>query len=421
MDRPIPAFYGVYLLRSKRSPQSSLYIGSTPNPSRRLRQHNGGSKGGARRTSKSRQRPWKMCAIVTGFPSKIAALQFEWAWQHPFRTRHIDRDEFSDAKLGKEYSYKRLRDTVNHLHMLLRHKSFGRWPLQVCFFSIDAYQQWQNYLTQTSKSVSAHIAARLVSDDATIIAKPRRSKGNAASETTVPDNDCQEDEIQPSVEELDVTYGRIKSQVENSITTLSKSSSGCRLCTSPTLAQAERMLVCPNTRCAMAAHLTCLSSTFLRHDSLADAIVPTEGSCPECRETLRWADLVKDLSLRLRGQSQLSKLFRKPRSKKASTDVSNSKPSTSKTGDRSSDESGDDSASDGDGFADIDYIDPETEESTRDNSLPGTRDHLRSMSVKATAHDTGCQSKRSLSKPTASTAVTVIADSDSDDPEMKLV
>ena len=50
-------------------------------------QHNGEISQGAWKTSKNR--PWMMQMIVYGFPSKLAALQFEWAWQHPHISRHL--------------------------------------------------------------------------------------------------------------------------------------------------------------------------------------------------------------------------------------------------------------------------------------------------------------------------------------------
>ena len=51
------------------------YIGASNNVERRLRQHNGELKGGAKATRGGR--PWKHICIINGF-DKISALQFEW-------------------------------------------------------------------------------------------------------------------------------------------------------------------------------------------------------------------------------------------------------------------------------------------------------------------------------------------------------
>ena len=79
-----------YVLRSlvrcasgKRSGRS--YVGFTTHPKRRIRQHNGEIKGGARVTRS--YRPWVMALVVEGFPSKNAALSFEWHMHQIHRPR----------------------------------------------------------------------------------------------------------------------------------------------------------------------------------------------------------------------------------------------------------------------------------------------------------------------------------------------
>ena len=57
------------------------YAGVSPDPERRLRQHNGEIKGGAKYTT-SKGIGWKHICLISGFKTKIQAMQFEWAAKH---------------------------------------------------------------------------------------------------------------------------------------------------------------------------------------------------------------------------------------------------------------------------------------------------------------------------------------------------
>ena len=72
--------YYVYLLVSSNG---STYVGATIDLNRRLRQHNGLIKGGAKRTTSKVENgeTWKRHCYVFGFPDWKSALQFEWRWK----------------------------------------------------------------------------------------------------------------------------------------------------------------------------------------------------------------------------------------------------------------------------------------------------------------------------------------------------
>ena len=57
------------------------YAGVSPDPIRRLRQHNGEIAGGAKYTT-SAGPGWYHVCIIEGFPESRNALQFEWAVKH---------------------------------------------------------------------------------------------------------------------------------------------------------------------------------------------------------------------------------------------------------------------------------------------------------------------------------------------------
>jgi structure-specific endonuclease subunit SLX1 len=63
-----------YLLKSTTC--NRTYIGATNNFKKRIRQHNGEIKGGAKYTHSNR--PWKPVCLVYGFKDNSHALCFEW-------------------------------------------------------------------------------------------------------------------------------------------------------------------------------------------------------------------------------------------------------------------------------------------------------------------------------------------------------
>ena len=76
----------VYFLMST---DGSTYIGATIDLNRRLRQHNGEIKGGAKRTTMkvAKGETWQRVCYVGGFPDWTAALQFEWRWKQISRKK----------------------------------------------------------------------------------------------------------------------------------------------------------------------------------------------------------------------------------------------------------------------------------------------------------------------------------------------
>ncbi|KAI4862387.1 structure-specific endonuclease subunit SLX1 [Hypoxylon rubiginosum] len=316
LSKPIPPLYTVYILRSTVR-HASLYIGSTPHPPRRLKQHNGEAKGGAARTARSTLRPWEMVGLVSGFPGMVAALKFEWALTNPHLSLHIPSSSRITTSAGTKRNGhpKRPRHSLtsilSNLHLLLRVPSFARWPLNVHFFAPEVYEAWQKWCSTANEPLRETI--RVLTDF-----RPSPSNPNN-SESPNADNDSR----QPwGIHALPLDYTPMKDYVTKTQSIYDFEREGnCVGCGEHLDPGKGLYATCPNPGCECTGHVSCWSSHLLGKEAGED-IIPISGTCPQCKGEVVWGDLMKEMSLRVRGTKEIEKLLKKPRKRNARAESS---------------------------------------------------------------------------------------------------
>lgn len=259
-----PEFYGVYLLQLEPKPRS-FYIGSLPDPVRRVRQHNGDLKvGGAFRTKRPGFRPWKMVLIVYNFPSKVAALQFEHAFQHPYQSRHIPPLD----RISTKCSALNLHHRLGNVRLLLNSSFFRHLDLKVLLFDETVDKSWhQNKFNLLPNRV---VDVELVKFDEFFLKQSENHLSEvflAAKKRLLANPQCGiccklVDFIPDALAELTT-----QSVVIDAVPLVT----ACEFCNTP-------------------FHLLCLGKHFLNYDGRAPrAIVPILASCPECSMGLQWS------------------------------------------------------------------------------------------------------------------------------------
>lgn len=200
-----------------------------------------------------------------------------------------------------------MHDKLANLHILLRAKSFERWPLKVRFFAEDVYKMWHRWTTNMPEKIRQGIEIEM---DQSILDQQKI---------------LNEDPLQPiGIHTIDPTYQHVKATLERSQKLLAAPQNFCNICRSDLDPKKEMALVCLNDKCNTVFHVACLSNNFLNKNA-TNAIVPTNGDCPSCKTRTNWTDLVKDLSLRIRGEKEVAALFKEPkrRKKNSKEDTSN--------------------------------------------------------------------------------------------------
>lgn len=244
--------------------------------------------------------------------------RLRWAWQHSHYTRHIPiedriskyRPRKKKTSAGKSYTtpgsvINSLPDKIRNLHILLRAVAFKRWPLNVRFFSRDFYEEWAKRTVEGSRSIRDGLKVALDQSAQEFIAKTAKR---------VPLQERLEVfDKRPATQAIyaiDASYKPAKERLRQSTTALTASNPECVVCRENLHASRDLILVCPKHDCGTLSHLNCLADRFLENDPADEPLLPSQGVCPCCRTSLDWAELVKDLTLRIRAPEEVEKLLK---------------------------------------------------------------------------------------------------------------
>ena len=207
-----------------------------------------------------------------------------------------------------------LKDKLSNLHLLLRVPSFARWPLEVRFFCKDVYGKWQSENQRVDASIRAGIKVLLdlkqpeeiINDGERPMSK--KTKGERKREALG----------KGGIDGLDLGYSGLKTRLERSITSLGEDEAlKCAVCAKGLGPMTAMTLVCPQEDCRTASHMTCLAAKFIENGGAGAPVIPVSGRCPGCKVELQWIDLVKESSLRARGQKEVAEMSKEPKKRKS--------------------------------------------------------------------------------------------------------
>lgn len=292
---PDGSFFGCYLVGSRNpAMKGRSYVGFTVNPARRIRQHNGVLASGARYTR--RLRPCEMILVVHGFPSKVQALQFEWAWQKPRLSRAVRE---TAARLGVSDRSSSLPNKVRLVCAMLHVSPWRHLPLTVHFLSAE----YRDFARDKCEPPPEHIPVVLgdMEDLRRAAAFDERDdddeRDDADDGATMDDDDDASAEPSRSVSRSAATRARC-AVCGDSLADRHPARDGTGV---PTGVPRRGRVGCPG--CGARAHPSCLASRFFRAAADAAAaegkipvpprrLIPPRGTCPSCDRELSWGAAV---------------------------------------------------------------------------------------------------------------------------------
>lgn len=193
-----------------------------------------------------------MVACVCGFPSKVAALQFELALQHPFQSRHIELKISKNSRSAAAVHHR-----MGNIRLLVEAPGFRRMSLEVWIFNDLVYETWE----QNRFKVECGAKVVRISFDEAFSSSGERSLHQLTS--------AENDRATQLME------------VENAF---------CYVCKEE-IKVAGGVFSCP---CEQLFHPGCILQRFLQGTG---QLIPTSGNCPGCGTRHLWAKVARQISI----------------------------------------------------------------------------------------------------------------------------
>eukprot|EP00943_MAST-04B_sp_MAST-4B-sp1_P003263 g3263.t1 len=296
-------YFMCYLLRSlnPKHPKST-YIGFTVHPKRRIRQHNGIITGGAFRTRK--KRPWDMATVVQGFPNKISALQFEYAWTNPNRSRLLK------GFVGKTKKYG-FHNKMELLAILLSVEPFKNYGLSIHCQHKDVLIIWENLVKEKRKTRRGKLSlpqgniANNITDfshlmhsvdvgigplDVLDVYREEDDNTNNDDEHDTRNNYCDTSNkytMKITQKQVPSTKFENESKVMDWPYNLNVNLDSCAFC-DDVLDSINGYAKCPH--CHVKGHLICMSEKILENDPLS--LLPKHSRCVFCELPVKWSNMI---------------------------------------------------------------------------------------------------------------------------------
>ena len=195
-----------------------------------------------------------------------------------------------------------LKSIVGNIHLLTSVPSFVRWPLNVHFFDTSIGNTWKDWLKTQDKTPREGLQ---VFED--------YGPGSAVTAMEA------SSQAEWGIHALPLDYSPLKEYVKKAQDVVSFEQEGkCVHCDKRLKSGKGLHPMCSNDGCHAMGHLDCWSEHALAGQ---DAIIPNICKCPSCGGEVIWGQMMTELSLRVRGEDEVEKLFKTKRRRRKAAEA----------------------------------------------------------------------------------------------------